>query len=73
MDWTFLIAAAALVGTVANVYKKQWCFAVWVVTNTAWAVYDYWIGARWQAVQFTVYDVISVWGLIKWKKDKVRI
>ena len=30
MDWTWAVTAASIVGTVANIYKKRWCFIVWL-------------------------------------------
>jgi hypothetical protein len=45
----WLVTAASIVGTVANVYRRRWCFAVWLVTNVLWCVYDVAIGAYPQA------------------------
>jgi nicotinamide riboside transporter PnuC len=70
MDWTFIVTIAAITGTVANIYKKQWCFIIWVLTNTFWCIYDYSIGAKWQALQFLVYTGLAVWGLIQWRCNR---
>jgi len=72
MDYTFLITIAAIIGTVANIYKKQWCFIIWPFTNTIWCIYDFSIGAKWQAIQFLVYAGLSVWGLIQWRKSRTE-
>ena len=68
LDWTFAVTAASIVGTVANIYKRPWCFAVWLVTNSIWCVYDWRIGARGQSVLMFVYVLLAIWGLIRWRK-----
>ena len=66
--WLFTLLS--LVGVVANIYKKRWCFGVWFITNVAWCIYDYRIGAHAQGFLFGVYTVLALWGLIKWKERK---
>ena len=39
MNWTWGIAALSLVGTVANIKKRKWCFVIWLFTNGAWCLY----------------------------------
>ena len=67
MMW--LITAMSLVGVVLNIYKRQECFMIWIVTNAAWSAYDLAIGAHEQALLFAVYFVLAAWGLIKWRKQ----
>jgi len=66
--WMWLVSAASLVGTVANVYKRRWCFWVWCVTNTVWVAYDLHKGADAQAALMACYAVLAVMGLLKWKE-----
>ena len=61
------VTAASLVGAVANVYKRRWCFGVWLGTNLAWAGYDIWKDAPAQAALMAVYAGISAWGLVHWR------
>ena len=68
--WMWLVTFASLVGTVANVYKRRWCFAVWLVTNLCWAAYDLAIGATAQAALMAVYAGLAVWGLIRWRHPR---
>jgi hypothetical protein len=68
IDWTWLITAGAIGGTVANIYKKQWCFIVWLGTNSAWMIYDFNKGLYSQSFLFAVYVLLAVWGLIQWRK-----
>lgn len=64
----WLVTVLSLIGVVLNIYKRAECFAVWSVTNVAWMLYDIRIGAYPQAAMFFVYFVLSVWGLIRWRK-----
>lgn len=66
MMW--LVTAAALVGTVANIKQKRWCFAVWIATNGTWVWYDWRMGAYAQAALFLAYTGLSIWGWFAWKK-----
>jgi nicotinamide riboside transporter PnuC len=66
--WTWLITIAAIIGVVANIYKKPWCFGIWLGTNLAWAFIDFKAGLFAQAFLFAVYAVLAVWGLIQWRK-----
>jgi hypothetical protein len=68
MHWTYIVTVASLIGTVANIYKRRWCFVVWLSTNATWAVYDYSIHQYPQAILFAVYFALSILGLIKWKR-----
>ena len=64
----WLVTVASLIGTVANIYQRRWCFWVWLGTNIAWAAYDAWIGAVAQAALMAVYACLSVWGLLTWRR-----
>jgi hypothetical protein len=68
MHWTWLITLASIVGTVANIYQKPWCFLVWLVTNITWCVYDLYVGEYSQAFLFGVYAVLACWGLWQWRR-----
>ncbi|HUV04361.1 MAG TPA: hypothetical protein VMX94_04565 [Armatimonadota bacterium] len=69
MHWTWIVTAASIIGTTANVYKRRWCFGVWVVTNAVWCAYDMSIRQYSQAMLFGVYLGLAVWGLWKWKAE----
>ena len=66
--WTWGVTVLSLVGVVANIYKKRWCFAVWFITNVTWCIYDYTIGAYAQSALFFIYGILAIWGWFKWKK-----
>lgn len=65
---SYIITAVSIAATIANAFKKRWCFIAWLFTNAFWCVYDFYIGAYSQSVLFAVYFVISVIGLRKWKR-----
>jgi nicotinamide riboside transporter PnuC len=68
MDWTWIITAASIIGVVANIYKRRWCFGVWLCTNTLWMIIDLKAGLYAQAFLFAVYVCLAAWGLMQWKK-----
>jgi len=70
MNWTWLITIASITGTVANIYKKRWCFIIWLFTNSLWMIIDFYQGLYAQSFLFAVYTALAIWGLIQWRKDK---
>ena len=65
----WVVTIASIIGTVANVYKKSWCFIVWASTNFMWVVYNIHKEIYAQAALWVVYFGLSVWGWCKWKKS----
>ena len=66
MIW--LVTILALVGTIANIQKKRWCFICWLISNTTFSIYDFSIGAPAQGTLFAIYAGLAIWGIIKWKE-----
>lgn len=66
----WLVTIASIVGTVANIYHKRWCFWVWACTNALWTAYDLWLGAYPQAALMAVYFGLAIVGLWKWKRAR---
>lgn len=64
----WLITGLSLIGVIANIYKKRWGFLVWMVTNSIWCIYDYYIGAYAQSFLFLTYFILAIWGWFKWEK-----
>lgn len=71
MIFPWIMAIASIVGVVANIYKKEWCFVLWIFTNGFWCIYDLQCGLYHQSALFLLYFILAFWGLIKWAKDKV--
>lgn len=66
----WLISGLAFAATVANIYKRRWCFAVRIVTNGAQVVYTYSKGAYPTAALSLAYLGLAVLGVFKWRKEK---
>jgi len=67
---TWWITAFSILGVVLNIKKKKSCFLIWAGTNFCWAIVDFSAGLHAQGVLFTVYFVLSIWGLIEWRRTK---
>ena len=70
MSWTWGVAIFSLIGTVANIKKKRWCFVIWLFTNGAWCAYSIITGQYSRALLDFVYLGFAVYGLIEWSRDK---
>lgn len=68
---TYIITALTIIGTVANSFQKRWCFAVWMITNTFWIIYNLFIQQQAQALLYGVNLITSIIGFIKWR-DKPK-
>ena len=69
-DLTLFLVIASLIATYLNIKKKRVCFKIWLVTNTLWASYDFWIGAFWQGWLFVTYVGLAIYGIWSWRKGK---
>lgn len=69
IDPWWLLTIASLIGVVANIHKKTWCFYIWAVTNSLWMVYDLTRGAYPQAFLFAVYVILAFYGIYQWRKS----
>ena len=67
MDWTWAITLASIIGTVANIYQKRYCFIIWLFSNGIWLIIDFRAGLYSQAFLFGVYVLLAVWGLYQWR------
>ena len=69
MSWTWAITIASIIGTEANIYKKKWCFIIWLFTNSIWMIIDFKAGLYAQAFLFAIYVLLAVWGLWQWSRE----
>jgi nicotinamide mononucleotide transporter len=60
--------ALSIVGMwlLAKKYLQHWY--VWMVVNAIYAIANMWIGLHFSAILFAVYFVVSVMGLVRWRK-----
>lgn len=67
---TWTLAALSLAGVVLNIRRHRTSFAIWTVTNAAWAVIDLRAGLPAQAALMATYGVLAVWGLVAWREPR---
>ena len=66
-------SALGIAGAILNVMKHYSCFIIWEITNVLLIVYNLSIGEHCQALLFTVYAVITGWGLWKWTRESPKV
>ena len=69
---TWVAAVLAIVGVILNVRLRIEGFYFWIATNIIWVVIDIQRGIYAQAALFAVYTVLSVWGIVCWRKRDVH-
>jgi len=67
---TYVFALLALVGSVLNARKKRIGFIFWIITNLYWVIHNIICAEYAQAFIYMANTVISIFGLINWKKIK---
>lgn len=67
---TWVLAGLSLIGVWLNIKKRSECFGIWLITNSAWMIYDFSISAYAQSALFFVYTVLAIYGLYEWRKKK---
>jgi len=61
--FSWSVAVASLIATIANIHKKKWCFWIWAFTNASWTGIDLYFGIYAQALLQAIYCGLAVWGL----------
>ena len=64
LAWFFVVIC--IIGSIANIYKMWWSFALWPTTNIYLCIHNYVRKEYAQSFLFFVYLVISVWGMVSW-------
>ncbi|MDD4874718.1 MAG: nicotinamide mononucleotide transporter [Dehalococcoidales bacterium] len=70
MTILWILTGLSILGTVLNIYKRQECFVLWLITNSIWCLHNIKRADFPQAALFAVYVVFAVWGLLKWAREK---
>jgi len=68
----WMLAVLSLAGTVLNVLKSRAGFGIWIVTNAGWIAVNLEKEIPAQAVLFTAYLAVSVWGFVAWKPKEEK-
>jgi nicotinamide riboside transporter PnuC len=66
---TGILTLFAIIGVILNIKKKILCFYIWFITNTSWAIVDFYKGIPAQGILFSVYTLLTVYGIYEWKKE----
>ena len=63
---TWALATISLLATWLNTRRVRACFAIWFVTNIAWATFNFNQGIYARGVLDAVYAGLAVYGWRKW-------
>ncbi|MBK9386047.1 MAG: nicotinamide mononucleotide transporter [Planctomycetes bacterium] len=63
------ITAISLTATVMNIHRVRACFALWILTNAAWAIVDFEAGIYAQSFLHVVYLGLACYGLNRWRHE----
>ncbi len=69
---TGILTVLALIGVVLNIKKNIACFYIWFITNSMWAIVDFYKGIPAQGVLFTIYTGLAVYGIYEWRKKNAE-
>lgn len=64
---TWFLAGLSLYATWLNARKVRWCFALWAVTNTAWAAVNLTRGVPARGCLDACYAALAVYGWRRWR------
>lgn len=68
---SWVLSGLSIIGSILNAFGKIAGFYIWIIANTGWIVEES-ITHNWaQVPMWAVYNIISVIGIIIWKKKKV--
>lgn len=60
----------SLIGNIL-VIKKNWIgYVLWLITNSAWILYNIYLQIYSQAVLFTIYNILALYGIYIWRFQK---
>lgn len=66
--FTWLTTIASLIGVILNIKHDRRCFYIWFCTNSAWTFIDFYSGLYAQAMLFSIYTILALWGIYSWRK-----
>jgi len=71
ISWMLTIVSVA--GAILNARKSIIGFYIWIISNVGWSILDFSVGLPAQGCLFTVYTIITGYGIYQWrKKEKPR-
>jgi nicotinamide riboside transporter PnuC len=67
---SWILTILSVIGAIRNAQGKIDGFIIWLVSNSGWVVYDIVTHQPAQIALFSIYTVITIYGLYKWCKLK---
>ena len=68
--FTWIIVSLSLIGTVLITFRRKEGFYFWIVGNGGLIFINYKAGIPGQIVLFSVYLVLAIYGVYKWRPKK---
>lgn len=59
----WFVTVIAIIAAIGNACGKGWSFALWIITNSIWFIYNLFSFDYSQATQYFIFIVISILGL----------
>jgi nicotinamide riboside transporter PnuC len=69
MIYPIIAIMAGLIGTIANTYKKRWCFLLWIPANLFWIIYNLSKNEFIMSAVFSIYFTFAIIGWFTWKTE----
>ncbi len=69
-EW--LLTALSIIGTLYNLQKRAAGWVIWTISNAGWIAAFAMKGLLAEATLFSVYLVLSVYGIFKWWQPRDR-
>ena len=69
-EWT--LTGLSILGTFYNIQKKVAGWVIWTISNIGWVINFSRKGMVAEATLFSVYLVLSIYGIFKWMKPRVK-
>ena len=64
LEWS--LTALGLAGAAANVLRRRWGFALWLVADAGWMAVSIARGSVAEATLWAVYGLLAAWGWWAW-------
>jgi nicotinamide riboside transporter PnuC len=68
LDYSWILAALSITGTVFNVKKKAVCFYLWATGEIFWMILDFRNNQYGRVFLDAVHFGMAIWGIFSWKK-----
>ena len=70
IEWIMYgVSVASVIGNYYVVKQNKWGFLIWAISNGLWVAYDIYKTAYPQALLFTAFFFMSIWGFTHWHKQ----